>query len=186
MKVLILLTLGLTLSFYAHASNTVVVGDVNFGIERPNALNALNSSMDDIGGILKRFKPIGAQIKNLKVTGNVLQFRVVKNILMSANIKAIVEVEKQNASCPINSAASYKVLMDLRESDNIVSSNIETLTIDVCARETEVDQLVINGKGVIFKASTYSNNIGGQMVSGMADQVPAIAEAIRAQIMSLP
>lgn len=173
-------------SSYAQAKNTVIVGDINFNIERPHALNAFNSSMDDVGGILKRFKPVGAQIKNLKVTGNILQFRVVKNIFMAVNIKAIAEVEKENSFCSSDSLASFKVLMDLRESDSIVSSNLESLNIDICVKEPAVDQLSVSGRGVIYKAPTYTNGTGGQLLSGMTEQVPGIIEAIRAHVLAIP
>ncbi len=186
MKIFIVVFLLFLVAQVANSSESFFVGETQFGIERAGALHAVESSMDDIGGILKQFKPQGAQIKNLKVEGNRLSFKVVKSILFSATVKAVVDVEKQNPACPVSSAAGYIINMDLRQSDAIVAENIESLRIDFCVNEIGSEKLSLVGKGFVGKGPGFNTSVGGALVKGMGEQVPAIAQAIKAQILGQP
>lgn len=186
MKIFIVVFLLFLVAQVANSSDAISVGETQFSIERLNALHAVEASMDDIGGTLKRFKPQGAQIKNLKVEGNRLSFKVVKSILFSATVRAVVDVEKRNPACPASSAAGYVIHLDLRQSDAVVADNIESLRIDLCVNEVGSDKLALVGKGFVGKAPNFSTAIGGALVSGMGEQVPAMAQAIKAQVMEQP
>ena len=186
MKIFIVVFLLFLVAQVANSSDAVSVGETQFSIDRLNALHAVEASMDNIGGVLKRFKPQGAQIKNLKVEGNRLSFKVVKSILFSATVKAVVDVEKQNPACPSTSVAGYVVNLDLRQSDSIVADNIESMRIDLCVNDLGTDKLSIVGKGFVGKAPNFSTAVGGALVSGMGEQVPAMAQAIKAEVMAQP
>lgn len=185
MKTFIIAFLSFLFIQIASAGSALPVGETRFFVLRPHALNAMFDSMDDIAGILKQYKPQGAQIRNLSTRGNHLSFKVVKGIF-SAKISAIVEVVKSNPNCPADSVAGFQILMDLAQSDDLVSKNLESLRVDFCVNEPVADQLQVVGKGFVTKASTFSSGMGNMLLSGMAEQVPAVGEAVRAHIMTQP
>lgn len=178
--------LALFLSSTAFAA-TVKLGETAFELKRPNAINAVISASTDISGFLRNFKPQGAQISRLQVSGDNLEFVVTKKILMiskSARVNADVDVARNNPNCPALAATSFQVSLDFDKSDDLVADNIDTVRMDFCVFEPVPDQIRVTAKGFLTQGPRYDSIIGGVMVSEISNQIPALVQAFKLHVVN--
>ena len=188
-KATLVLASFLLSSLSAMAASTVGIGNNTFEVKRSHALNAVFSAVNDMPGFLKNYKPKGAQVSGLNVSGDNLEFTVSKTILMitkSARVNADVSVDEQNSACPQGSVAGFKVNFDLGKSEQVVVDNVDSIRMDFCVSEKTPDQLTITSKGFLVQGPNYDKLIGGMIVGEISNQVPALVQAFKTHIEKQP
>lgn len=184
---LLLALVLLFVSVHSYSAQTVKLNDSFFEVKRPHALNALDSAVDDMPGFLKNFKPKGAQVSNLRITDETLEFTITKTILFitrSARVNAKVGIAKQNKLCPSGSSAGFIVDFDLRDSEEVVIENVDTIRMEFCASEPILDTLKIITKGYLIQGPNYDSLIGGMITAEIGAQIPALIQAFKTHILN--
>lgn len=176
-------------SALSFAATTVSIGDNHFELKRPHAINAVETAVDDMPGFLKNYKPRGAQVSGLSIQGDVLEFTVTKTILFitrSARVNARVDVDKSNTACPADTSAGFLVRFDLRDSEEVVVQNVDSIRMDFCVSEPSPDSIKVATKGFLVQGPQYDSLIGGMIVNEISNQIPALVDAFKAHVANQP
>lgn len=174
-----LLTLLFTINVFA--AGTFPLKEVKFDLKTENVVLKTEESLANPEAILIEYQPVDAVITNKVVRGNVIEFDATKSILgikKTAHVYGILTIVKNDELCP-GKTMGYDLLMDLMNSSDLVSKNIEKLTATLCFDQNGATTLLGHSKGLMYKSDDY-NRIEGAVIRTFIDnQVEPIIKALK-------
>lgn len=174
------------ISFNLFAADVFVVAPFKVEIKATNVSDKIKTAINNPEGVLNRYTPIGGAVKNKKVQKNEVTFTMTKKVLIISktfNVKFIVDIHPATNICP-GSEEGYKYQVDLNQSDDLVSDNINQLEFDICLKEMSDTNVIATVKGKLYKGAGYSEPVGSIAKSTIEDQVVPFVDAIKAEVIN--
>jgi len=174
------------ISFNLFAADVFVVAPFKVESKAANVSDKIKSAINNPEGVLNRYTPIGGAVKNKKVQRNEVTFTMTKKVLIISktfNVKFIVDIHPVANICP-GDEVGYKYLVDLNQSDDLVSDNISQLDFDICLKENSETSVTATVKGKLYKGAGYAEPIGSIARSTIEDQVVPFVDAIKAEVVN--
>ena len=171
-----------------YAAEDYIIPNVKFEINTSRVLEKFKDMTLKIDDILLNFTPAGAEISNLNVDHDTIQFKAKKRILFISKkiqVRGIVNIDANDTLCP-TSSNGFVANMDFTGSDDIIYNNFKNLKLIICAREINSEYLQADVSGLIIAGKNYSSVTGPIVRDVLAAQVQPVLEAINAVIQKTP
>jgi hypothetical protein len=181
-----LLTLTFILfSMQSFAVDSIALPNKSFDINTENAIRKLEDTIKDPHGILIRFVPAGVSVKNKSINNDQIDIVASKTVMMmtkTVHIKGALDVipaqtKSANEIC-------YNIKMDFAGSDQMVTDNIDQLSMLFCATKINEGKLKVNVVSKIIKGANYSSLLGSVTSGIVQDQLQPIVIAVQKSIES--
>ena len=152
---------------------------------------SVGSKLEDtiltVNGFLKKYNPIGAEIKNKQIDGNTFDFVIIKRVLGFAkliNIKGSVNFERANSGC-LPDESAYSGSIDFTGSDSAVTNNVESCILLLCSSENSDNSVTARLTGKIYyKGPKYGWLLEQFATSAARDQVNSILNSMKDDVLS--
>jgi hypothetical protein len=181
MKITSLALFFLFLSNVTFAAGTFPLKEVKFELKAESVQLKTEEALANPEPILINYQPVDAEISNKVVRGNVIEFDATKNILgikKKAHVYGILTINRNDQLCP-NRTMGFALLMDLSNSSELVSGNIEKLTATLCFDKKSDSFLLGQAKGLMYKGDDYNSIEGGIIRTFIDNQVEPIIKALK-------
>jgi len=129
----------------------------SFTLDGSNARFVLESVFNDLEGFLRHFEPVGADIEDIEINARGpkgvprVTFLAEKlSGLISATVRADFTITKIECKLPAL-RGGYGIIVNLEESDELLSDQVSDLRIDVCMHEKPENKLLVSTKNYIKK-----------------------------------
>lgn len=180
---LALLSICLPMSL-AQAADHSITTNTNFSVSTVNASEKLENIVLTTEGFLKRFDPAGVEIKRKIINENAFEYLVVKKFLgIAKEVEMIgtMNFERSASRCSNNETA-YLGVIDFTGSQPIITDNIESFKILLCATEKTKSSVSVKVKSTLYyKGEKLGFILEKFVTSVIKDQVDAIISAIKAE-----
>lgn len=173
--------LFLLFTFSANAAGTFPLKEVKFELKTSDVVAKTERSLADPEPILIEYQPVDAVITNKEVRGNIIEFDATKSILgikKTAHVYGIVTITRNDTLCP-KKTMGYDLIMDLMQSSDLVSKNIEKLTATLCFDQKGDTVLAGHSTGLMYKSDDYNRIEGGIIRTFIDNQVEPIIKALK-------
>ena len=172
---------SLFISTTAFSAGTFPLKEVKFELKTTDVVEKTEEALGNPEPILIEYQPVDAVITNKEVHGNVIEFDATKNILgikKTAHVYGILTITRNDSLCP-KSTMGFDLLMDLMNSSDLVSKNIEKLTATLCFDKKDSKVLMGHSKGLMYKSDDYNRIEGGIIRTFIDNQVEPIISALK-------
>ena len=169
------------------ANQSVAFSPISFQISAEDALFKLEKTILYPEALLKRFRPVGAQISDKRVSQNVVSFVATKSVLFiskSVYVNAILETNIDNQGCSIGDVG-YGLKIQFDSSDAFVTNNVDELQAIICLKSQSSSKLTGIVRAKIITGNNYSSIAGPVAVNLIKDQVQPLLIALTEEIKSL-
>lgn len=171
----------------AQSSEFKIVTDSSFSMATINIAEKFEDTLLESEGFLKRFNPAGVEVKRKVVSGNSFEYLVVKKFLgVSKEVEMIgtMTFERVSNGCQSNEAA-YLGAIDFTGSQPVITDNIESFTMLMCASGKASNSLSVRVRSSLFyKGEKLGFIVEKFVTSVIKDQVEAIVSAIKTEAIS--
>jgi hypothetical protein len=168
----------------AFANEELNLSPVNFQINAEDALVKFEQILLNPENFLLRFRPVGAQISNKKVSQNVISFIATKKILFiskSVYVNGILDNSTDKVSCE-NNDLGYSLNMRFDSSDHLVTDNVEELQARICVHPISNSKFKATVLPKIILGNHYSKPLGPFAVNLIKDQIAPLLKALSEEI----
>jgi len=170
------------------AAEDYIIPNTSFKIKTSLAQEKFKDMTLNVEEILLNFSPAGAEISNLNIINDTIQFKAKKRILFvskTIQVRGIVSIDTNDSYCP-RPSNGFVATMDFSGSDDIIYNSYENLKLIICEREINSDYLKADVSGLIIAGKNYSSVTGPIVRAVLAAQVKPVLEAIKAVVLKKP
>lgn len=171
----------LIISNVTFAAGTFPLKEVKFELKAQNVQLKTEEALANPEPILINYHPVDAEITNKVVRGNIFEFDATKSILgikKKVHVYGILTIESRDDLCP-NRTMGYTLLIDLKNSSELVSGNIEKTYATICFDAKSDTILSGHAKGLMYKGDDYNSIEGGIIRTFIDNQVEPIIKAVK-------
>lgn len=179
--------LALLISHSVFAQQSVALAPINFQIASDNALFKFEQTVLSPSGLLKRYRPVGAQISKKQVSRNAISFVATKSVLFiskSVYVNGIFDSSPEGRSC-LKGELGYSIRMSFDGSDGLLTDNIDGLEAIICLKPQSTSKLTGVVRSKIILGNHYSSTFGPFAVNLIKEQVGPLINALSDEIKSL-
>jgi hypothetical protein len=188
LKLFCLFTFTNLMVYPLHANSDFIIPNAKLEIKTDHALDKFQEMTLNVEDILLNYSPEGAEITNLKVNRNEIEFNAKKRILFVSKtimVRGTVNIEAKDLICP-RTDKGFIANMDFSGSDDIIYNNFENLNLVICVREINSNYLQANVSGTIIASENYGSLTGSIVKDVLLAQVQPILTAIKTVVLKKP
>lgn len=169
---------------FSHASN-FVAAETQSTVSASDVSRKLEDTVLETDGFLKRFTPVGVEMKKKIVEGNTFDYIVVKKFLGFAKevaVKGSLTFERVATGCHANEEA-YLGTIDFTGSQPVVVDNVEEATLLVCSKESSKSAATVRMQGkIVYKGKKFSWIVEKFAIGLIKDQIEGLVSAIKQDV----
>jgi len=169
----------------SFAAESIALPNKSFDINIENANSKLEDTIRDPQGILVRFVPAGVLVKSKSVNNGLIDIVVSKTVMLmtkTVHIKGALDIIPEQTKS--TNEICYTINMDFAGSDQMVTDNIDLLSMLFCATKINKNRLKVNVVTKIIKGANYSSLMGSVTAGIIQDQLQPIVTAVQKSIES--
>jgi hypothetical protein len=181
MKKTLIASLLVLFSFQLTADE-IKLSAMGFDVQTENGLSKLEDVARNPEDILKRYVPVNVTLKSKTVNHAQLDMVASKSVMFLSKTMHVRGVLDINPSSNKSKANCYDASLDFAGSDQLVTDNIDSLQMELCATQMSGSQIHVTINSKIIKGKDYNSATGSITTGVISDQISGIAKAIQASI----